>query len=484
MKNMCKLTQHPTKKESYPYVLLQFCNLARKVRRAIKHGIHPAIILNRVPVVSSASVKLETKEDTSLRIFFNPSFMKFIFDKIFMLPPFHFMYNRGPVMVGFHWDRGGAYRFFRKMAKNVKFPKRFYWEWDISRFDTSHKAIMLLTVCIFLLQFYDKDKNYFNLEAFAKWSADSYAAKFVKWLGLDDWRLVIGVLFSGEYGTSMFNTLIAIMLFLSYKRYIFAVVKLIIAASLLFEYLTDIVYNVYGDDGFASLPWQLRPFCSLIDNVKVDSIEILSFSNFIKQEFDIELKAAASETFDHILSTIDESTGEIKQRGPKILKRHFIMVKHRGKTQIASFKPLSSCAYKLLKPAALTSYHRQLVRCIGHLWDTQGTNLFWWNKILLHMRQIIVHLQWNGDMFQQELVRYISDNCDKPIFNNVLERFRKTFDWDELTEDERKQKMTVMPRMVDVVEYYLFPKHSYVQTEDFELNLLESWQTLQQRNKT
>jgi len=143
------------------------------------------------------------------RVFFIMFLIRLLIDKISFGDIFPQFYGNGNIGIGHVWKDGGAERIARDIGAYDKLLSFF--ETDIAKMDQSLHPWLLTLLFSLPLSLYNPDgdeEEYKMLRAFMTWSADETAVKMVKWTGMD-YRIVVGVMFSGLYGTSWGDSLYA-----------------------------------------------------------------------------------------------------------------------------------------------------------------------------------------------------------------------------------------------------------------------------------
>jgi len=121
---------------------------------------------------------------------------------------------------------------------------------------------------------------------------------------------------------------------------------------------------IYGDDHVWSAPKSLRHI-----------LNAASFARFLKEFLGMELRDFRE--YDSFLSVVDHSTGQMRYRGPKFLKRYWVS---SGDFDIPGAAPVLPYKYYLepiVRCCTVTEeedYFGLMLKCIGQAWDTLGTN--------------------------------------------------------------------------------------------------------------
>jgi hypothetical protein len=179
-------------------------------------------------MVSKIAIKAEIRnhdvDPTKVRCFFIVAMLKYLMDKYIYGAPFQHMYGKGEVGIGFNRSCGEYdIEFARSMRdeyERVKVPTCVM-DGDLHKMDQSMLAVFLNWIFMLPLYSYEASigqlfpdgkyipSDYEVLRAAMSFSADDMSVKLVKWVGAD-YRWIVGVMFSGAFGTSMGDTLYAI----------------------------------------------------------------------------------------------------------------------------------------------------------------------------------------------------------------------------------------------------------------------------------
>jgi len=233
---------------------------------------------------------------------------------------------------------------------------------------------------------------------------DRTASKFVKWLNEEDWRLVIGMIFSGELGTSFIGSWVATLAIICYIFHIEDALKK--TGDSRYKCFHDeqakalrvrtampsdrhpFVFKTYSDDGIAGVPhgppgptgeglWKGL----LVLTGPTDCAGALSFRDYLVNYFDLELKPGSFHHYDRFFVEVAPN-GEIKKgfEGPTILHRFFLKVVFEDDdgtkyNTIGAFRPLHESAQRLYNSINPTVVPETLVaKVVGSMYDTQGMN--------------------------------------------------------------------------------------------------------------
>jgi len=283
---------------------------------------------------------------TKCRIFFIAPEFKVLLHKALLSAFFGNMYGRSFCGPGHCWARGGVWR----VSDQLHFMKddMFYFQGDFKALDQSLKAgiLALLGVSFTLgvkLEAHTRDARQWKevMCRLIAWLADDTAVTLVKWFG-EEWRMVVGVMFSGEYVTSMFDTL---YVYLAMMVVHYSLLETVISNAPASEHarITSDFYAaveefllIYGDDTDWSLPRSVVNEWS-----KYLGMDYLDYViKQLKEQFDMVLKPKGTGetavfptpwspvTPDGVLIEVKKPEGY--SYGLKWLKRHFV----RGKLRV------------------------------------------------------------------------------------------------------------------------------------------------------
>lgn len=384
--SICK----PTKKEAFLETVEYIINQLHKISKLCNGEDISQEDFNDIMgnVLYSISLKIEALQDhEKQRLFFVPMLIKFIIDKMIFYPVVKSLYGQGCYMVGFKWAGGGARKLFDFLGGELSDsnPTRYFWEWDIRRMDQAAKAAQIAMNYGLLIKAYNqRDENFVWLKKLAAWSIDNSASKICKWFGDETWRIVVGILFSGDYLTSYSTTITSYVAFLYYLIHLEEIVKHKNQLTYL-EPLQKLIQNTtakfFGDDGISGFDRSLQKIVymskSMLEKrtkigLEAPDLSYPSFEEVLKVECGLELKLSDSEEYGYLYSVVNRQC-DFVVKGPKILKRHFLRTVIRDEVTIVSFRPTS--IWKVGNPVSVDhSPESQLVRLIGHMWDTHGNN--------------------------------------------------------------------------------------------------------------
>jgi len=450
----------PTKEEAYTASFLSVMRILSSVLHMYEDGSLTAEqMLEQLPTLwYKIAFKVEALlDDSKQRLFFLPQMEKFLLDKIIFAPVFKRLYNRRYILVGHKWQRGGARRLFDELKGTLPgvLKTHLYWAWDLRRQDQSIKPFHIMMNFMLMLADYDKsDQKLFLLVKFILgWSADNATSSYTKWIGPYSWRVIVGILFSGEYATSISNT---IMSAISFLTYLFRVHKYLRSMEdktlwneyheMLEEFIAYIIAKFFGDDGIASIPLALAPILCLDPKLRPHDVPrfigkgIPTFSQSILEDQGCEIKADASGEYKSLYSIVNRYD-QFVYRGPLILKRYFKAVKIHGEPTVVSYR--ESELFKLFNPTVdVTMPMFQMMRVVGHLWDHHGNNDYMHHVLT----QMYHHLKFMVDddellkEYRQKYATYLDqgttgdmkfDRCCKDYLGRVTRSVTSDIDSEE-----------------------------------------------------
>jgi len=361
--------------------------------------IFPAAI---AVVVAKIEVKTwnDWKNDpTKMRIFTNVTEWVYMLTKLLM-GTFFKLHRSAGYSIGMSWFAGAAANLAKRFKINEKTSFLKFFDYDVSKWDTSLKAIFLGLILAVYARFYRDSKehhiDFLVTMCLIKFIIDNAMVKMCQWFD-DLWRLVIGMMFSGTPETATVNTIYHIFLIIAWILYLTTQVdermrkKLLTA---LIDYVAStfdltitmdqflekvmLIFLCYGDDGLVC--------CKDPEIASVLTLE--SWSKFLKSFFGMEIKYSNCGEYDQFLSKLDPlgefvthdwiapdgKTYQIPD-GPVFLKRRFIEIEHNNRTFVAPARCASDYFARFGKSVAdLSNPVLQLYRIHGLVYDTFGPN--------------------------------------------------------------------------------------------------------------
>jgi len=344
-------------------------------------------------------LRKEGEDAYKTRMFFIVTALKNMLDKIVMGSVFKKTYSRGANKIGTKWVDGGAWQFIEKMGMNHHDRAIFVGDW--SKYDHSLKASILL-LCFFLpVLHYSRDDPdlHDTMVNLARWCCENSVCKVLKWFG-DEWVLVIGMMFSGETGTSWVDSIFAEIFLECHDIYFVSKVSKNrkgrsnwgpeLAAKLTKEFLRN---AVYGDDF-------LRVMSTLYADTCMPNKDFSGFARYAKKYWDLNLKKSDSYlchpndprpdmtlpcsytqlTRQEFNDGANTSYREyVTYRGPKFLKRQFVVdvVDNGGSPTIVvlPWRPTSDYVIRSTRAAGdVGSLLVHIYRLRSLMMDTYGSN--------------------------------------------------------------------------------------------------------------
>ena len=510
-----RFTRAPTKKQVYEDACEQMWLELRAVYDTLKkQNLKPGELAN---LLSEHWYKIAFKVEALMRevagpgkqrSFFMPMACKFFLDKILMAPGVKFRYNKKWIMVGHKWHRGGARRLFDELRGTFpgQRPTHYFFEWDLSGMDQSVKALqIIMNMLMFTFDYEDgtiqNDQEvsfeFYVLRQLFYWSADNSAVHDTKWFGKYAWKRIVGILFSGEYMTSISNTMTSGVLFYAwlfcnrrllkefiakfptsplvsrYETYIYALEK----------YIKEIIAKFFGDDGIAAIPIILVRVLSLSDSIRKTSglPEKLSvcktFEDFLRDDCDMALKVKESSEYAQLYTVVKND--EITLRGPKILKRHFMLARVCDELTVVAWRPCQLWKIALPTLQNMTLPH-QILRLIGHLLDTQGNNIRQYTMVENCIRMTLARIPEYKD-YESFMTNYM---LNEKSYNS--ESVRKEFEdklmrllGDDVENYDFRDFITKIPTIGYLQHFFNKPDLTF-----YEKPTYMSWYEMQAHNKT
>jgi hypothetical protein len=299
--------------------------------------------------------------------------IKLLIDKEVYAEPFKMFYGTDYCAIGHKWAQGGAQHLAEEM--HAWDPE---WAWfctDISKLDQRLHPGLLTLIFTSMLAMYDQTQTphaYSVLRAFICYSADDIAATLIKWTGLT-YRIIVGVMFSGLFGTSIGDTLyVSVALKCAFRH---------------FQRLNKLprgtpmpVVKVYGDNVMIAWTKELLARFILGDN-KMPTTGFLA--TYLVRSFGLPVKDDETFFFDKFFTQVSERYDPVSCKwrtmmtvpGPCFLKRHFVERKFGGRTWAMPFRPVRDYYVR-----SITTNHTDkspeifVSRWCGLLLDTCGTN--------------------------------------------------------------------------------------------------------------
>jgi len=365
------------------------------------------------------------------RIFMIPEFWKFALDKFVQHANSKYSKRKGMNGQGLSWQSGDAQRLANQL---YDFP--YIADYDFSRYDQS-LLFMLLCIIMGYQWMYTEAPDQaidWNFDQFCTWHhmtklINDLAAKKIQFPD-EYWRLIIGMMMSGDYATAFINQNYHLMVVIycdllkgkqlasqyganlvpgtSYSG--FSIAKMV---KMNYEFLIKTIHartneeaiNYFkhvwlypigaGDDGMRAIRYpELVPYFGL-KMLKVQADE----------SFGMLIKYANCNECDTFISQLDEE-GNIRTRvwidpdgeshnkphGPVFLKRYFILTRHEGELVCVPFRKTDDIWYRLGRtPTDVRNPLMMLIRIHGLMLDSLGTNP-WMYNFLSEMADILLEM--------------------------------------------------------------------------------------------
>jgi len=385
-----------TKTEGETATRLRAIMLIDTIKRGIEKGVdYDPSWFDDVDFKHMMSIKQEARppnaDPDKTRVIFVVSQLKTFLDRMTLGPFMKRNYGIGANAIGTIWQHGGAHK-FAKRAKVFKCDSDFfrdnplaYLSLDIQNFDQSVLAGLLLVVCLMpMIHTGDNDLDSKVIKALIRYCTSSSVVKCVKWFG-KDWKMIIGMMFSGEYITSYGDSIYLEILMECFDIYVYA--KLKKSDPEFAEYWSTHARTLrdYGDDIFSGRdPKCMRYICR---GTKMPVLLI----RYLKKYWFMTVKTVGGDTYvcfpddprpDMAIPcffTQIDSVGNMKYRGPKFLKRYFLW--DSDKKVVNAWRPTEDYYTKMVAVAGQyeggpknQSIALHLIRLRALAVDTMATN--------------------------------------------------------------------------------------------------------------
>lgn len=172
--------------------------------RGYVHSVYPveAAVLVRKPEIKGPG------EDPKPRIIVVVAFYILLLAKKYFGPVFQHLYRRNGISLGLKWFGGDAERIWQEVKDCFKHE-----DYDVSSFDHNLMAIVLALLAASYIQCYrqpipgvfEEELDYYILKHHLSYLTNCQIVKLCQWFD-NNWRVVIGMMFSGSYETSMHDT--------------------------------------------------------------------------------------------------------------------------------------------------------------------------------------------------------------------------------------------------------------------------------------
>lgn len=371
----------------------------------------------------------EEVDGEKIRCFFPAHVCKFMLDTIIFKPLVNSLYGKGSVMLGHRWVDGGAQKLYDKLKVFSKLMA-----WDIKGLDSSMKARIIELIFGSLYHAYDMSSCPGNVQKLFKMlyliTVGHYVSKVIAWI--DDFRILVGAMASGELMTSIFNTLYCIVAVLCWIHH---VADLLFGKSMnsqekkafINENITKIILFIFGDDGLFGTN---SPHLELFDDVVLPSgAKLPSLSTYLETYWYLTVKKEESTTTSNLLSEPDEN-GDVPKGSITILKRAFVEREYKGGVVVVPFKNTTISIGKLIKNEV--SYRQKdnkayvnyvnMCRAIGHAVDTCGSN-----PIMYDVCKYFYDVSFSEFVLAWNTGAVTGFDADKVLLNEMAERLLRLF---------------------------------------------------------
>ncbi len=400
---------------AYPLVVAQVEEIAKKVAEGVKTQKYSRDWFPEL--VAKISAKAEPKEvgtpASKVRIFFIMSMLRLMVDKIIFGKVFPTFYSRKHVGIGHVWGGGGA----QKVAEYMRHDDPdFGWiSTDVTKLDQSLVPSLLTLLFTFPLAFYGKDQDretYEILRAWMTWSADGIATTLTKWTGMS-YRWVIGVMFSGLYGTSWGDT---IYVDVCIRIWFFAMHAFIRQHHPEMEELwnkTPRRVQIYGDNILIGMHHKIlemfimsSPLYTKTTDSGVQQYKFGHFQHYFATMLGLRLKEEETHYYPpgHFFTEVEiiqpafpvecpegkryNVEHRIVRKGVEYLKRYFVKIPSTdGSVIIAPFRHVRDYYTKSITTASQGTADVSISRWVGLMIDSAGTNVQAWNFLAYLLRK-------------------------------------------------------------------------------------------------
>jgi len=387
------------KRTAGPATRLLSLVILERIASAIKENpniVYTPALFDPVRIVYKMSIKAEGRvpgtDPFKTRVIFIVSAIKTYLDRVAFKPEMERSYSHGSNKIGFKWQHGGATRLVRLCGADryvYANPDTYLMAqpFDARKFDQTVMAAALLLMGFMPWFMYKRDsKDFKALEMLILWSMENSVAKVVKWFG-EDWRIIFGLIFSGDLNTSQAGSRIVEFICECYDMYLHAKMP----AAEARQFASDFRRLIgYGDDGL--LMYLLKYHKYACSGNRPTSFEV-----YLSQYWHMSLKVSDSHVhrdddprpnmhLSCFYTQLNNKTcygppahnvcDSILYLGPKFLKRRFIQFNFGRGVESAPWRP--TCDY-YMKSTCITneamSVPLHLIRLRALAIDTAGTNL-------------------------------------------------------------------------------------------------------------
>jgi len=354
--------------------------------------------------VAKMSLKNELKkfgsDPTKTRIFFIMSMMLLLLDKALYSNAFKASYQRAGIAIGHQWRFGGGERLARKFR--ARSGDYIYVETDAEKLDQSLLGQLLAIVFLLPLVLYKWYSTTWTdelelIRSLMIFRADDIAATLVKWVG-EDARWVIGVMFSGLFGTSWGDSVYVTLAMNTFDMHVLEQMRAKGDTALAAQYKKDrsrLIWDVYGDDVLLAVK---RTYANYV--VDREGSWPGPLNDYLKKTYGIALKPSDTHVYDSFFSEIrflkNPKDGapcglfEWVRKGPKFLQRRFLLDKDR----VLTTRETTDYWMRIAKSTGQV-FNKAIwnARWVGLQIDTQGTNPYPFRILAALRRKALMYLK-------------------------------------------------------------------------------------------
>jgi len=352
-----------TKDETFMHTALYLIQSLEELRHAAASPDHFISIRNVLARISDPIAKLSLKPELrvegddpeKVRIFFLVSFFHYMVAKITTEPIHDYLLNLEMCSIGFRWLGGGCKKLYDYLGGGEK--RRFFCA-DIARKDTNFKAPDLAILLSLIRSIYAPGDSIEHriLYALFDWLIQNTAYHVVNWPG--GFRFVIGLLFSGDYNTSILNTLHVI-----WAMHCYVVERGVYGAKYRQSIRSGAFrFRVQGDDVIGSFSEDIS------DHMNPEDLAAYMTT------WEMSFKPEAFRVSDRLESEVDWSRGTLTTpicQSIVFLKRYFVL----ADGHVRPFRPVKDTTQRLLySTTPMSSETIYASRVLGLALDTMGVN--------------------------------------------------------------------------------------------------------------
>jgi hypothetical protein len=297
--------------------------------------------------IAQASIKRELRVDgqeDKVRIFFIVPLLQHLLTQVTFEPIHQILQNSSDNFLSFNWFRGGWRQLYSYIGPNQN--ENTWFEYDVTGMDTTATPWF---IAMYLRMALVTHKTPFAQDTLAlvplvTWLFRHTALHTVEWT-TNIWKQVFGVLLSGDYNTSSFNTFCMQILFRAYK------------VHLVHEHHVDkeifnpdthlLTHAIQGDNGLIRAHVSIA---SIVDRTFVPYLA--SWGKTVRPNTWLK--------YNNFYSDVDIKTG------PSFLQRHF--------TPQGPARPYETYVKKIFGSTDPMTYDQIAAKAIGLAWDTFGTS--------------------------------------------------------------------------------------------------------------